>query len=387
LDLLTPPLPAIKSFGIGIGIIAIAAVVALLYYGRAFFVTLIISAVVAFILDPAVLVVMKLRMPRPAATAIVILISFFGLYMLGVLAWAQLSTLAEDMPTYTSRVNELLDKASERLDALEKTGIETLIPKSLRVQEQEIQQKPQEALKARRRRAGLAPTTPSPPPVQEVRIRTDPKPVLTVLYSFFSAYFHALLMASFVPFLVYFMLSWRDHLGKSVLRIFHGQDRHAVGKSLDGIADSTRAYVLGNFFLWLFLSSISGIAFFFLGVPYWLIIGPLSGFFSLIPYVGMPLAILPPVLALLAGPTQFKVLLTVVVVTAALHLIALNFLYAKIVGRRVRLNPLVVTVALMFWGAIWGGIGLILAIPITAAVKAVCDNVESLQPYGKLLGD
>jgi predicted PurR-regulated permease PerM len=194
-------------------------------------------------------------------------------------------------------------------------------------------------------------------------------------------------MASFVPFLVYFMLSWRDHLGKSVMRIFPGEERHAVGRSLEGIADSTRAYVLGNFFLWLFLSSVSAIVFFFLGVPYWLIIGPLSGFFSLVPYVGLPLAILPPMFAMLTGPTKLKVLLTVILVTAGLHLIALNFLYAKIVGRRVRINPLVVTVALMFWGAIWGGVGLILAIPITAAVKAVCDNVESLQPYGKLLGE
>jgi len=41
----------------------------------------------------------------------------------------------------------------------------------------------------------------------------------------------------------------------------------------------------------------------------------------------------------------------------------------------------------MFWSALWGGIGLLLAIPITAAIKAVFDNVESMRAYGKLLGD
>jgi predicted PurR-regulated permease PerM len=41
----------------------------------------------------------------------------------------------------------------------------------------------------------------------------------------------------------------------------------------------------------------------------------------------------------------------------------------------------------MFWSALWGGIGLLLAIPITAAIKGICDNVESMRPYGKLLGD
>lgn len=46
-----------------------------------------------------------------------------------------------------------------------------------------------------------------------------------------------------------------------------------------------------------------------------------------------------------------------------------------------------VTVALMFWGLLWGGIGLVLAIPLTAGLKAACDNVSGLEPYGQLLGD
>jgi predicted PurR-regulated permease PerM len=53
----------------------------------------------------------------------------------------------------------------------------------------------------------------------------------------------------------------------------------------------------------------------------------------------------------------------------------------------VHLNPLAVTIALMFWGTMWGGIGLVLAIPITAAAKAALDNIQGLQPYGRLLGD
>ena len=72
---------------------------------------------------------------------------------------------------------------------------------------------------------------------------------------------------------------------------------------------------------------------------------------------------------------------------AMLHLLALNLLYPKFVGARVHLNPLAVTVALMFWGMLWGAIGLVLAIPLTAAIKALCDHVSTLQPYGRLLGD
>ena len=378
-----------KLLDLGTGLIALTASVALLYYGRDFFVTLIISAALAFILDPAVLLVMKLRIPRGAATPIVIGIAFAAMYLLGLLIWTQVTTLAEDFPTYTSRLSELIDKANGRLDEIEQHTIETIIPKTLSQQQEQIQQKPQEAMKARRRKAGLQlpASPPTPPPIQDVRIRPDPKPVITTLYGYVSQYLHVIVMASFIPFLVYFMLSWRDRIGDSTLRLFEGEKRYIIERSWVGIADSTRAYVLGNFLLWVFVSSASAIMFFFLEVPYWALVGPLSGFFSLVPYAGLPLSIIPPVIASVAVPTKFKVVITVILFTATLHVLAMNFLYAKIIGHRVRLNPLVVTIALLFWGAVWGAIGLILAIPITAGIKAVCDNVDSLKGYGELLGD
>ncbi len=385
--LFSPPQPTHRTVPVAASLIALAALVALLYYGRDFFVTLIVSAVFAFILDPAVLLVMKLRIPRPAATAIVLGIALVGLYLLGAMLWSQFSTFSEDLPSYTSRVSELWAKANERIDQFEQRGIDLLVPQSFRQQTQQGQ-RTQDTSKKRRRGAAANPATSNaPPPIQEVRIHKDPTPAISAIYNYVSGYFHVLVMASFVPFLVYFMLSWRDHLNRSVLQLFHGEERYQVRRTWAGIGESTRAYVLGNFLLWVFLSSISAVAFFLLGVPYWPLVGPLSAFFSLVPYVGLPLSIAPPLLAAIAIPNRLQVILGIAAVTAAFHLIAMNFLYAKIIGRRVRLNPLIVTIALMFWGVVWGGIGLLLAVPITAAVKAVCDNIESLEPYAKLLGD
>jgi predicted PurR-regulated permease PerM len=390
LALFIPPQLSNKFISPATGLIAVSTTIALLYYGRDFFITFVISVLLAFILDPAVLLVMKLRLPRAVATPVVIGFAFAAIYFAAVLLWTQVATLSEDMPTYASRVSELVDKTNTKLDDLEKKAIATVVPKSFREHEQQIQEKPQEAMKARRKKAAstTAPRgTPEAPIIQEVTIHQQPKPIISTLYGYVSNYFHVMIMASFVPFLVYFMLSWRDRIAKSLLGLFKGEERYSVERAWIGVGDSTRAYVVGNFFLWLFLSSASAIVFFFLGVPYWPLIGTLSATFSLLPYVGLPLSIVPPVLAAVAIPNKFKVVLLVVVFAAALHILTMNFLYAKIVGRRVRLNPLAVTVALMFWGSVWGGVGLILAVPITAAVKAVCDNVEPLNPYGELLGD
>ena len=382
--ILRPPQPTQRTIPFGTSLIALAALVALLYYGRDFFVTLIISAVFALLLDPAVVFITKLRVPRGAATAIVLGVAFIGVYLLTRMALQEMATFAEDLPSYTAHVGEAWAKANDEIDQLAQRSADILVPKSLRQQNQQIQAKPQEA---RKRRRGAATTDTGPPPIQEVRIHTDPKPALNVIYGYVSGYFHVLVMASFVPFLVYFMLSWRDHLNRALLRLFQGEQRYQVGRTWTGIGESTRAYVLGNFLLWVFLSSVSAIAFFALGVPYWPLVGPLSAFFSLVPYVGLPLSMMPPVLAAMAIPNRFKIIITIIVITAALHLLTMNFVYPKVIGQRVRLNPLVVTVALMFWGLLWGGVGLILAVPITAAIKAICDNVESLEGYGKLLGD
>jgi predicted PurR-regulated permease PerM len=194
-------------------------------------------------------------------------------------------------------------------------------------------------------------------------------------------------MASFVPFLVYFMLSWRDHAHRSFLQFFDGEDRIVAMKSLERIAELVRGFVVGNFALGLLLAASSSLIFWKMGLPYPLLTGPLSGFCSLVPYIGLPLALAPPLfvsLMVFQGVSSYVLLGAIVML---LHILALNLLYPKFVGSRVHLNPLVVTVALMFWGFLWDAAGLILAIPLTAGIKAVCDNVVSLRQYGKFLGD
>jgi predicted PurR-regulated permease PerM len=115
--------------------------------------------------------------------------------------------------------------------------------------------------------------------------------------------------------------------------------------------------------------------------------GPLSGFLSLVPYVGLPLALVPPLLVALPAFNSVSLYLLVIALVTGFHLLALNVLYPKLVGSRVHLNPLTVTFSLMFWGFLWDAPGLVLAIPLTAAFKAVCDNVKGLRQVGKFLGD
>ena len=385
----TPPLRPVKAGQTSIAILAAAAGIALLYFGRVFFITVVIATIIAFLLDPVVTVFVRLRLPRAVASFIVCAIALLILYLLGLGVYTEVSSFMEDLPTYSQRMNEIVDNVATRADEVEKRTYQFLVPKRFQEAQPPAPAPPVET--KNRRRNGKSQPAPfestTPPAIPEVRIHAEPTPLLNYVYGYVRSFYDVLLMASFVPFLVYFMLSWRDHMRRSFFYLFNDPDRHVVGKSWDGVADMVRAYTIGNFVLGSLLAILSSLFFFWIRLPYWPVIGPLSGFLSLVPYVGLPLAALPPLLAGLIRYNEPAIYLMMLILVAVLHLIALNLLYPKVVGSRVHLNPLVVTIALMFWGTLWGGVGLVLGIPITAAVKAFCDNVSSLQGYGKLLGD
>jgi predicted PurR-regulated permease PerM len=361
-------------------LISLAIVIALLYWARLFFITFFTAVAIAFILEPMVGLLMRIRFPRSLASFVVCSFALLVVYLMGLGAYTQVAGLLEDyQQNYGQRVAQAVQNIQTNIEEMEKAIYRFVVPAKQ-------QEKQQQLDLSRQRRRKAAPAPPVAAPAPEPR-PPDRLPVAEYLYQRLGSVYQILLMSSFVPFLVYFMLSWRDHAYRSFLHFFEGEDRMIAANSLERIAELVRGFVLGNFALGLLLAATSSLVFWKMGLPYPLLTGPLSGFFSLVPYVGLPLALAPPMLVSLMvfeGVSSYLLLATAVTL---LHILALNLLYPKIVGSRVHLNPLVVTVALMFWGFLWGAAGLVLAIPLTAGIKAVCDNVTSLRPYGKFLGD
>jgi predicted PurR-regulated permease PerM len=134
------------------------------------------------------------------------------------------------------------------------------------------------------------------------------------------------------------------------------------------------------------MSVLSVAIFWVLNIPFFYFIGFISGFLSLIPFMGVLLAVVPP-LAVGVGQISSADAFVIVSFLVLLHVFALNVLYPKILGKRLQLNPLALTISLLFWGWMWGGIGLVLAIPITGTMKIIFDNVESMKPYAAWLGE
>jgi predicted PurR-regulated permease PerM len=107
----------------------------------------------------------------------------------------------------------------------------------------------------------------------------------------------------------------------------------------------------------------------------------------LIPYIGITIgALLPITIALLTkdSPIYALAVLGLFLVVQALES---NFITPYIVGSKVSINSFAAIIALLLGGQLWGMAGLVLALPFTAIIKVIFDNVEELKPYGYLIGD
>ena len=115
-----------KSYRVAIGALAAAASLALLYYGRLFFITVVVAFIIAFLLEPVVRLFMRIRVPRGLASFLVCSISLVFLYLAGLGLYTQGLAMADDLPAYAERINELVDSAAARMEAIEKNVSQVL---------------------------------------------------------------------------------------------------------------------------------------------------------------------------------------------------------------------------------------------------------------------
>ena len=328
-------------------VLGIAGIVGLCYFGESVLAVMLVAVLLAFILAPIVDLLTYLRLPRSLAAAIAILLLLGALGGIVFYSYNQAATLLQDLPKYTSRVREealRFRKSAERF--------EVLSPEHERG-------------------------------VVSVRPATDWTDILTRGFGSVSA---AILAVSFVPFLVFFMLTWQQHVRSATVMLFPMENRHTAYVTLGQISAMVRSFMVGNLLIGLFSGAASTIVFGLIHLPFFYFAGFASGFLSLIPYMGVLLALVPPIFVGL-GHTDSQNILIIVATVLGLHLIALNLIYPRFLGKRLQLNPLAVTIALLVWGALWGAMGLLLAIPITAAMRIIFAHVESLKPYGAWLGE
>jgi len=311
---------------------------------------LLVAILFAFLLEPIVNLFLRIRIPRPIGALIAMLLVGALLYGMTYAFYNKAIDFSQQLPQYTQKIRGHVMKFKERAQSIQKSAL---------------------------------PETKDEKQTVKVEQQTNWSEFIT---STAGTLTELLFMISFIPFLAYFMLTWQDHTKAATVMLFRMENRNTAYVTLGRISKMVRSFMVGNLVIALIISGLSMIVFYFIHLPYWYFLGVISGFLSVVPYLGVILAMVPPFVAGM-GQVNGAVMLGIVLTVFGLHVFALNVLYPKLIGKRLQLNPLAVTISLLFWGWLWGAMGLILAVPITAALKIIFDNVDATRPYGAWLGE
>jgi predicted PurR-regulated permease PerM len=353
--------PSVRSAAsVSLNIMAGVIVITCIYVASSILIPLVCALFIAFILDPGVVVLERARLPRWLASLIMVLLSLSVVYLLGYIAYDRILAFIGVLPRVAATVQRSLTHVQDA--AARAFGQYTGAPAS-------------------------SPSLPAGPSLPSTELPPWVQYVVHGLESVFGSVYSVAISVTFVPFLVFFMLTSKTHLLVSTLNLFHIRRRHKAEAVIGGIGHMVRSYVLGNFLVALISAAILTPVFAIVGLRFSLILGPLAASLTLVPYLGVLLSLGPPLLIAVIQFDRAGPFLAITIAVVGVHFVAMNVLTPKVVGRTVKLNALTVTIAMLFWGWLWGGIGLVLAVPITAAVKAVCDNISSLKPLGAWLGE
>ncbi len=337
-------------------IIAVAVLFVCIYYASSVVITLVCSILIASVLEPGVKVMERLRLPRWIGALLMVLLMLAVAYLLIYLVYDRAVSFFDELPKLVARLKQ--------------------ITAHLQVTARNIRESTQD----------IIPSTAPDATLPTVRLQRE-SPWEQFLLRGIGSVYAFIVTVMFIPFLVFFMLTSKYQIWAATLNLFPAQRRQQAEDVIHGISQMLRQFVLGNLLVALISAALITLVFAAIQLRYALLLGPLAAVLNLIPYIGVALAIIPPLLIALLQYDSITPFVTLAITVVLVHFMAVNVLTPKLVGRRVKLNALSMTIAMMFWGWLWGGIGLVLAVPITAAIKAVCDNVESLKPYGAWLGE
>jgi predicted PurR-regulated permease PerM len=345
---------SVKAGTIALYVIAVAATIGLLYLLKLVFVTVLFAALLAFAIDPAVLALGRLRIPRPAGAAIAVILLLGLCVVLTVFFYNRALDFVDELPKFSEMIRDDLQKLRSQANRIENSTNNIL---------------------------------PSQDGRKPIPVKIEETQGLTRIVTSGASHFGDLALAiSFTPFLIYFMLTWKTHVLSATLHAFPKEKRLVAHRTIGRISEMVRSFIAGNLFVGLLTAIASTIVFWAVHLPYFYFMGAISAFVGLVPYLGIFFALLAP-LAAGMGTLNRTELGVVVVAVILFHIISMNVLYPKLIGRRLRLNPLAVALSLLFWAWIWGAFGLVLAVPVMAATKIICDYIEPLQPLGQWLGD
>jgi predicted PurR-regulated permease PerM len=187
-----------------------------------------------------------------------------------------------------------------------------------------------------------------------------------------------------IPIYIFLILIYRDKFKDFFLSLIPGDEEFAWKKDMERVI---QGYISGLTLVTLIIAALNCLGLLFLGIDHAIFFGILSGVLTIIPYVGIIIGALFPVIMALITKDSAWYALGVVIVFFIVQFLEGNFITPRITGSKVSINALAAIVALLIGGKILGIAGMILAVPAIGVFKILLSHSQHLKPFVILLED
>ena len=332
-----------------LGIVAVFVLGVILQEMRSVLLPFSVAVLLSFIFRPVVFFLKARKIPTVFSLLVVLLSLMLVLVLVGLLVYSSARSFTDALPRYEPRIDAVVTNAEESLKRL---------AESLEIDVQDLDM------------GELLP------------VSTVTSMVSSGVGSFFSFVGNTLLVILFML----FILAGAGDLDAKVERALPSEVAERIATVVRNASAQVRQYLVTK----TLISAASGFLIFLilwiLGIDFPLLWGFLAFLLNFIPNIGSLLSVfLPFLLSLLQFDTLTRPILALVLMETV-QIVMGNVIEPRMMAFSLNLSPLLVLVSLIFWGSLWGIVGMVLAVPLTATVKIFLENIEPLRPVAVLMG-
>jgi predicted PurR-regulated permease PerM len=198
---------------------------------------------------------------------------------------------------------------------------------------------------------------------------------------------NAVMLLLLIPVYIFLILFYQPILIEFIHRLFAAHDHKQVSEIVTQVKSVIQRYLVGLVIEAVMMATMNTTALLLLGVDYAVLLGIIAALLNVIPYIGGLVAVALPMIVVLATKSSAWYVLYVMGSYYFIQLIDNNYIVPYIVASKVKINALFSIIVVFVGNAIWGITGMFLSIPLLAIIKLIFDHIESVKPWGFLLGD
>jgi predicted PurR-regulated permease PerM len=335
----------------GIFFVGVSALIAILYIAQSIIVPIVFALLIAILLHPVVGLLVRWKLRRILAISLTLLITVLIIASLAVLLYNQAVSFTHSWPVFVTKSTDMLNRCisySSQYLNIQPFIIHDWINKT-----------------------------------QHELITIDGNLVSKTIINLSNIVAVLIL----IPVYVFVILYYQPLLISFIHRLFSKSHQLHISDIISQTKSVIQHYLVGLMIEAVIVGVLNVIGLLLLGIEYAVLLGVLGAIINVIPYLGGISAALVFAMVALVSKSSLWYVVYVLIFQVLIQVIDNDFIVPSIVASKVRINALFSIIVVLVGNALWGISGMFLSIPLLAIVKVIFDRVETMKPWGYLLGD